>query len=253
MKCASLVSGSKANSFYVENDKDALLIDAGLSLPKVELTLQNLNINKNKLRGILLTHEHEDHIRHLKRIAHILKLPVYLTKESYEKSGISLDDFCFIKDGDDLEFGSIHVNAFKVLHDSVMCLGFTLTSNNKKIFYASDIGSFNDTILQKAENADFIGIEANYEPKMLARCHYPQYLKDRISSGAGHLSNNEAARFVRYASGVNTKQVMFLHISENSNCRSYIEKMIDSDLHHSIPEVRYCITHRNQHTKLIVV
>jgi len=253
MRCASLISGSKANTFYIENDQDALLIDAGLSLPKIESRLKNLNVNHEKLKGILLTHEHEDHIRYLKRVSSAFRLPVYLTKESYQKSGITLRDYHFIKDGDDLNFGSINVNAFKVLHDAVMCLGFVFTANSKKLFYASDIGSYDDIILEKAENAEFIGIEANYEPSMLARCHYPQYLKDRISGGSGHLSNIEAARFVRNSAGEKTKHIMFLHISENSNCRTYIEKMIDSDLHHSIPEVRYSITHRENNTPLIII
>lgn len=253
MRCASLISGSKANTFYLETNEHALLIDAGLSFPKLETTFAELKIDINKIRGILVTHEHEDHIKHLKRVASVLKLPVYITAESYKKAGLSLQDHHIIKAGDDLVFGDIHINAFRVLHDSEMCLGFLASNNNKKLFFASDIGSFDDKILEKAYNVDFIGIEANYEPSMLTRCTYPQYLKDRISSGAGHLSNSEAAIFVKETVGKNTKNTMFLHISENSNCTSYIEKMIDQDLYHKFPEIHYHITSRHGHGPLIEV
>ncbi|MGL4677501.1 MAG: MBL fold metallo-hydrolase [Brevinema sp.] len=253
MQCASLISGSKANSFYVETSDHALLIDAGLSLPKLELALAKLCLNPYKIVGILVTHEHEDHIRHLKRIAHSLKLPVYITKESLKKSGLALRDYHMIKAGDELCFGDIHVDTFRVLHDSEMCLGFVFHHQGKKIFFASDIGSFDHDILKKAENAELIGIEANYEPSMLAQCRYPQHLKDRISNGFGHLSNPEASRFIRESVGKDTKNVMFLHISENSNCTSYIEKMIDCDLHHMAPEVHFRITNRHTHGPLIKV
>ena len=253
MRCASLISGSKANAFYLETDEHALLIDAGLSFPKLEITFEQLKIDTNKIRGILVTHEHEDHVKHLKRVASMLNLPVYITAESLKKTGFSFREHHIIKAGDDLLFGDIHINAFQVLHDSVMCLGFLAKNENKKLFFASDIGSFDDKILEKAHNSDFIGIEANYEPSMLARCTYPQYLKDRISGGAGHLSNPEAAAFVREAVGKNTKNTMFLHISENSNCTSHIEKMIDQDLYHKFPELHYHITNRHGHGPLIKV
>ncbi|MGL4367515.1 MAG: MBL fold metallo-hydrolase [Brevinemataceae bacterium] len=253
MQCSSLISGSKANVFYLENQDDALLVDAGLSLPKLESTLSQLNINRQKIKGILLTHEHEDHIRHLKRVASAFHLPVYLTEASYKKSGISLRDFRIIKPEDEMIFGSIQVKSFQVLHDAELCLGFVFYAGGKTLFYASDIGSFDDKILAKAENADFIGIEANYEPSMLARCRYPQHLKDRISKGSGHLSNVQAAKFVRYAATKNTKNVMFLHISENSNCVSYVEKIIDQDLTHAVPRPAYIITNRHSFTPMISV
>ncbi|MGL5954986.1 MAG: MBL fold metallo-hydrolase, partial [Brevinema sp.] len=245
MHCASLISGSKANSFYVETEHHSLLIDAGLSLPKLESAFAKLRLDHRKICGILITHEHEDHIRHLKRIAHALKLPVYITEESLKKSGLSLQDYHIIKAGDEFCFGDIHVDTFQVLHDAEMCLGFVFHHQGKKLFFASDIGSFDQRILNKAENADFIGIEANYEPSMLAQCLYPQHLKERISSGSGHLSNPQASRFIKESMGTHTKNVMFLHISENSNCTSHIEKMIDRDLHHMAPEIHFRITNRH--------
>ncbi|MGL4394775.1 MAG: MBL fold metallo-hydrolase [Brevinema sp.] len=253
MRCASLISGSKANAFYIEQGDDALLIDAGLSLPKTEATLAQLELNSHKIRGILVTHEHDDHIRHLRRIAHHYHLPVYMTQESYNKSGLSLRDIHIIKAGDHLNFGALDVDTFEVLHDAEMCLGFVFHAGGKKVFYASDIGSYSDQILAKAENSDFIGIEANYELAMLRTSKYPQYLKDRITSGSGHLSNHEAARFVRDTAGENTKHVMFLHISENTNCVNHVERMIDQDLAHCIPDVSYKISNKHTFTPLITI
>ncbi len=253
MKCASLISGSKANCFYVESDNSAILVDVGLSLPKIQQSFINLNIDTNKLKGILVTHEHDDHIRHLRRVSSYLQLPVYITEESYKKSGLALRDMRVIKANDSLEFGDIEVDAFRVLHDAEMCLGFVFRNQGRKLFFASDIGSFDDEILRRAENADFIGIESNYDRTMLSKCAYPQYLKDRISSGSGHLSNDEASVFVRESFTSKTKNVMFLHISENSNCPTHIEKMIDRDLLHAAPEVQYRITSRHGHGPLIEV
>ncbi len=253
MRCASIISGSKANCFYVESEGEAILVDTGLSFPKVEQSFAELNIDPNKIKGILITHEHEDHVRHLKRIASSYRLPVYLTQETLNKTGLALKDCHIIKAGDDWNIGEINIHAFKVLHDSDMCLGFNFMAGGKKVFYASDIGSYDDEILKKAENAHFIGIEANYEPSMLRACGYPQHLKDRISGGAGHLSNPESLAFVKDIASKNTRNVMFLHISENSNCTSHIERMIDQDLHHYLPEVRYIITNRHTHGPLIEV
>lgn len=253
MKCASLISGSKANCFYIESRHEAFLIDAGLSFPKLEKTISELAINPDKLKGILVTHEHEDHVKHLKRVSSALKLPIYLTEETMKKTGISSQYTNIIKAGDQLSFDTIDVQTFQVLHDSEMCLGFVFTSENKKIFYVSDIGSFDDNILSYAENADFIGIEANYEPIMLEQCAYPKYLKDRISGGAGHLSNPEAVSFVKNTASTKTKNVMFLHISENSNCITHVEKMIDQDLYHHFPEIHYRISNRYGYSPLIEV
>ncbi|MGL4388230.1 MAG: MBL fold metallo-hydrolase [Brevinema sp.] len=253
MRCASLISGSKANSFYIEQGDNALLIDAGLSLPKVESTLATLELNPHKIKGILVTHEHDDHIRHLRRIAHYYHLPVYITEQSYLKSGLSLKDVHFIKPGDDLHFGDLDVQTFEVLHDAEMCLGFVFQGGQKKIFYASDIGSYDDQIIQTAYDSDFIGIEANYELSMLKTSKYPQYLKDRIASGSGHLSNHEAARFIRDAAGSKTKHVMFLHISENTNCVNHVGRMIDQDLLHYNPEISYKISNKHTNTPLITL
>ncbi len=235
MKCASLISGSKANCFYVESESSAILVDAGLSLPKLQQSFINLDIDINKLKGILVTHEHDDHVRHLRRISSYLQLPVYITEKSLKKSGLALREHHVIQPDQHLEFGDIEVEAFRVLHDAEMCLGFVFRNQGKKLFFASDIGSFDDGILRRAEYADFIGIESNYDRNMLRQCGYPQYLKDRISSGSGHLSNDEASIFVRESLTPQTKNVMFLHISENSNCPSHIEKMIDRHLLHASP------------------
>ncbi|MGL4562586.1 MAG: MBL fold metallo-hydrolase [Brevinema sp.] len=253
MRCASLISGSKANSFYIENSTEALLIDAGLSLPKTEMALAGLGLNADKISGILVTHEHDDHIRHLKRIAHHYQLPVYITEKSYHKSGLQLKNVHFIKPGDTLHFGSIDVESFEVMHDAEMCLGFVFQNDQKKIFYASDIGSYNDDIIQKAYNCQFIGIESNYELSMLKISKYPQYLKDRISGGSGHLANHEAACFVRDAVGSLTNHVMFLHISENTNCLNHVGRMIDQDLLHYNAEVVYNISNRHTCSPLINV
>lgn len=253
MRCASLISGSKANSFYIETENQALLIDAGLSLPKVEHTLQLLQANTQKLCAVLLTHEHEDHIRHLKRISGYYRLPVYLTIESKKKSGINLKDFHIIKPNDMINFGDFDVEAFEVKHDADMCLGFVIHKQGKRLFYASDIGSYDDKILNKAHNADFIGIESNYDPQMLAQCRYPKYLKDRISGGSGHLSNDQARKFIKEAAHTSTKHVMFLHLSENSNHITLVERIIDSDLHIRRPEIFHHIGLRNGHTKLITI
>lgn len=253
MRCASLITGSKANAFYVESAGQALLIDAGLSFPKMQSAMATLGIDSRKITGILLTHEHDDHIRHLRRIAHFFKVPVYLSKESYKNSGINLCDVRFVCAGDTIDFGKITVEAFKVEHDVELCLGFVLRSDGKKMFYASDIGSYDNLVLSKAENSHFIGIESNYDPYMLRNCAYPQHLKDRISGGSGHLSNQQASAFIRESVCADTRHIMYLHLSENSNNVSVVEKMIDADLHPFRPDITHTIGRRHTHTALITI
>lgn len=251
MRFTSFASSSKANCFYIENKDVSFLIDAGISRVKVQEHFHMLQINSKKLQGILLTHEHDDHVRHLRQIASFFDVPVYLTKESLEKSKIKLRNYHIISPDQDLFFGDLHVNTFQVKHDANMCLGFLFRSNNKVVFFASDIGSYDKQILEKAYNADFIGIESNYEPSLLATSKYPQRIKDRISSNFGHLSNHDAAYFVKQSAGLNTKNVMFLHVSENSNSIVHLERMIDQDLVHALPTISYRIADRHNAGALI--
>ena len=253
MRCASLITGSKANSFYVESNNGAILIDAGLSLPKTQSTCAMLGIDLAKIKAIFLTHEHDDHIRHLRRIASFLKVPVYLSEPSLRNSGLHLKDTHIIAPGDVVDLNGMTIEAFRVEHDVELCLGFVLQAENKKMFYASDIGSYDDTILRHAENSNFIGIESNYDPDMLERCFYPQHLKDRIKGGSGHLSNPQACSFVREAASDCTKHIMYLHLSENSNRVGVVERMIDADLHPFRPDIQHTIGLRHSNTSLVTL
>lgn len=253
MRCASLITGSKANAFYVEGENQSFLIDAGITPTKIQATLDLLGADSRKLAGIFLTHEHDDHVRYLRRAANQFKVPVFLSAPSYANTGFHFDDYRLIAPGDAIDFGDISIEAFRVEHDVDLCLGFIIRGEGKKMFFASDIGSYDDSILEKAEGSHFIGIEANYDPAMLQRCFYPQHLKDRISGGAGHLSNPEACRFIREAACSDTRHVMYLHLSENSNKVSVVEKMIDSELVPFRSDITHTIGRRHGNTSFITV
>ena len=237
MKISILGSGSGGNSTFVETDGTKFLIDAGFSGKKIETKLNEINENPNDLKGILITHEHGDHILGAGILSRKYNLPIYITKESYEvcekKLGkLSKENLKFIDNETFLLNKKVKISPFDVKHDAKRTIGFRIegTISKKILGISTDIGCIDNRIRTFFKNVNIMIIESNYDLRMLMECSYPWDLKDRVKSNNGHLSNNEAAKFICEIYHYNLKKVYLAHVSKDSNNFEVVENTIFNEL-----------------------
>lgn len=221
MKLAILGSGSRGNSIFVETDSEKILIDVGFSGKKVEEQLLKIGEKINEIKAILITHEHGDHILGAGIISRKYKIPIYITKESYEvgilKLGkINKEYIRFIEK--DFWIGDTGIYPFDVMHDAERTIGFRIEeSTGSKACIATDIGYVDNVVREAFKEVDVMVIESNYDYTKLMECSYPWELKSRVKSRTGHLSNIDAARFIVENYHSQLKKVYLVHMSKDSN------------------------------------
>ena len=210
------------NCLYVESENTKLLIDAGVSLKKIEAGLKTLNVSPSSLDGILVTHEHSDHIQSLGNLSKKFNLPVYANSETFDAmpkqtDKISTDNINKFKVAEKFQIKDIEVNPFSIPHDATNPCGFNISNNSDKISIATDIGHMTNEILKQLEDSKFILLESNYDTEVLKYSKYPYLLKQRIAGPNGHLSNEVASKVINYLLQGNLKTAMLGHLSKESN------------------------------------
>ena len=218
----SLFSGSSGNSLFIKSENTKLLVDVGVSSKKVENALLDLNIAPNEIDGILITHEHTDHIQGLGTFAKKFDIPVFANKKTFDAmpkqtDKISTENINKFKVEEHFCINDIEINPFSIPHDAANPCGFNISKGNKKMSIATDIGHITTGILKNLQESSFILLESNYEPEVLMYSHYPYILKSRIAGPTGHLSNEEAGKTISQLLNCNLKQVMLGHLSKESN------------------------------------
>ncbi len=182
----SLYSGSSGNSLLVETPNTKLLIDAGVSSKKIENALLDISVDPSSLDGILITHEHTDHVQGLGTFSKKFHLPVFVNQETLDampKQRDKLDSNCIktFKVADKFSIGDLDIKPFSIPHDAANPCGFNIWNNDKKLSIATDIGHMTNDILKSLEESLFIMLEANYDPEVLRCSSYPFVLKSRIA------------------------------------------------------------------------
>lgn len=182
----SLYSGSSGNSLLVETSNTKLLIDAGVSSKKIENALLDICVDPSSLDGILITHEHTDHVQGLGTFSKKFHLPVFVNQETLDampKQRDKLDRNCIktFKVADKFSIGDLDIKPFSIPHDAANPCGFNIWNNDKKLSIATDIGHMTNDILKSLEESLFVMLEANYDPEVLRCSSYPFGLKSRIA------------------------------------------------------------------------
>ena len=218
----SLYSGSSGNCLFVETNNTKILIDAGVSLKKIEKGLESFNVLPSDLDAVIVTHEHTDHIQSLGNLSKKFDIPVFATSKTYDampkqtekitdknKYNINIDE--------KFSIGDIEILPFKIPHDAADPCGFTLYANNKKISIATDVGHITNDILKHIDGSEFILLESNYDSNVLKYTKYPYKLKERIAGPSGHLSNKAAGQTINYLINSGLKKAVLGHLSKESN------------------------------------
>lgn len=220
LKLVSLSSGSKGNATLILSDSAAILLDAGIAFSRIENSLAEFGLTPETLDGIVLTHEHEDHIRALPRLEKYTKIyahPLTLSAIAAKQGGVSN-----VADVDHYEsgfcVGDIKVVPFRIPHDAAYPLAYSFECGHSRLSVATDIGVPTVGLLKNIKDSSVVLLEANHDVDMLMRGNYPPRLKARILSDSGHLSNDAAGRVAQLLAGNSEVRHLVLgHISENNN------------------------------------
>lgn len=213
-----LRSGSAGNAILVEAGRTRFLIDAGLPVETILKELDGSGIPP-RLDAILLTHEHDDHLRGASATARAGGAVVLANEATLRAAGPQLAgaDVEVFHTGRPFRVGPIEVTAFPLPHDAAEPVGFVVTADGVRVAVACDLGEVTDAVIERARGADLLLIEANYDLRLMAVSAYPWFLKNRIISPQGHLSNDGAARAVVAAAIGGPRTVHLVHLSETNN------------------------------------
>ena len=223
----SFASGSSGNCFLVKTENTSVLVDAGISGKQVENGLGALGLTTADLDAVLITHEHSDHIKGLKIVSSRSCAPVYASRGTFGGIEFSeeLSDKRVFCPGDCFSIGDIDLTPFPVSHDAAEPSGFTFEAGGKKISIVTDTGTVTEDCYCRVKDADILVLESNHDESVLRMGRYPWFLKQRILSDSGHLSNEAAANMVlrilqeEQASGRPQKNrlVLLAHLSKENN------------------------------------
>lgn len=221
-KVCPLFSSSKGNSIYVGDDNSGILVDAGRSAKQIELALSENNINIKNIKGIFITHEHSDHVQGVKIFASRYNIKVFSSEgtiKALEEKEVLNGKFPFeIVNEEGAEISGMYVKPFKTPHDCVDSVGYIInTADDKKAVIATDIGYVSDDIKNAIVGADVTVIESNHDIRMLQNGAYPYYLKKRILSDRGHLSNEACADILPFFVENGTTKFILAHLSQENN------------------------------------
>lgn len=224
MQFGTIASGSSGNCLYAGSDDSHILIDAGISGKRICYGLDSFGVDPKQINGVLVTHEHIDHIAGLGVIMRKYKCPVYGTEGTINeilksKSLGKLPDDCFvpIKPDEPFHIGSIEVEPFRISHDAKEPVSYVLRSGERQIGMVTDLGYYDDRIVGHLMNSDMLYIEANHDIRMLQVGPYPYYLKQRILGNRGHLCNEMAGRLIKELMNDHLKKVVLGHLSKENN------------------------------------
>lgn len=223
-KFFSLGSGSSGNCYYLGTSEYGILIDAGIGIRTIKKTLREYGIAMEKIIAVLVTHDHADHIKTIGCMGDKLNIPIYATEAVHD--GIRRNTYLnaslqttrrIIEKEKVFSIKDFEITAFEVPHDSLENVGYEIRLEEQKFVLITDIGRITDTIRQHASQATHLVIEANYDEEMLQNGKYPYYLKKRITSGMGHLSNRLSAEFIASIYNNNLQNIWLCHLSQDNN------------------------------------
>jgi phosphoribosyl 1,2-cyclic phosphodiesterase len=224
---ASLNSGSNGNCYYIGNERDAVLVDAGISCRETERRMHRLGLSMQKVRAIFVSHEHSDHINGITVLSKKYNLPVYITPGTLNNCSLVLDaqrTFSFIA-YQAIQIGELLISAFPKFHDAAHPHSFIIECGGVKVGVLTDIGAACENVIKHFSQCHAAFLEANYDEELLEKGRYPYHLKRRIRSGHGHLSNSQALEvFINHRSA-HLSHLLLSHLSRDNNRPELVQEL----------------------------
>jgi phosphoribosyl 1,2-cyclic phosphodiesterase len=227
----SLSSGSSGNCYYLGNDFHGILIDAGISAGAIRKFLRNMDISMQTIMGVLISHNHSDHIRGLEMLTKKHNIPVFTTHKIWKsilspQKNISPDCIREIPLQQKFHLAGFDIEAFPVYHDAPETIGFHIVSGERKVTIATDLGHICETSAPYIKAANLLVIESNYDEQTLVNGRYPHFLKKRIQSDHGHLGNHQTSTFLADMISDNLLYICLAHLSKNNNSPEMVLKTL---------------------------
>jgi phosphoribosyl 1,2-cyclic phosphodiesterase len=220
LSIASINSGSNGNCYYIGNNEEAVLVDVGISCREVEKRMKRLELSMDRVKAIFISHEHSDHIKGVEVLSRKYQLPVYITTPTLLYSGLKIDPQLTrsFKAYEPVSVQALSVIAFPKFHDASDPHSFIIESKGIKIGVLTDIGSNCAHVIRNFKQCHAAFLETNYDERMLDEGGYPYYLKKRIRSDKGHLSNDQALELFLKHKPKFMSHVLLSHLSKSNNC-----------------------------------
>lgn len=237
MRLCSIASGSSGNCIYVGSDTTHLLVDSGISGKRVEKGLNEIELSTKEIDGILITHEHSDHISGLGVLSRKYGIPIYGTPRTLceiqnTKALGEIEESLYREVKADTKFTikDITVHPMKISHDAKEPVAYRFLHNKKKIAVITDLGVYDDYIVENLKGLDAILMEANHDINMLQVGPYPYYLKQRILGNRGHLSNELAGRLLCRILHDDMQKIILGHLSKENNMAELAYETVRSEV-----------------------
>lgn len=224
MRLCSIASGSSGNCIYVGSENTHIMIDVGVSAKRIEAGLKDIGVATDSIAGILITHEHSDHIQGLGVMARRYKTPIFGTVETLnailKQSSVGRIDEAllnYIVPDQPFQLGEILVEPYSISHDASNPVCYTFQKDGKKVGMATDLGNYTNYTIDKLKDSELLYMEANHDVNMLMVGGYPYYLKQRILGDRGHLSNDTSAKLICELLNDKLKHIILGHLSKENN------------------------------------
>jgi len=224
MRFCSIASGSSGNCIYVGSEATHLLVDVGISCKRTEKGLKELGLTGRDVDGILITHEHADHIQGLGVIARKYEIPIYATagtigavKACEGLGNVAPELFHEVKEDARFILKDLTINPMRISHDAAQPVAYRISYGKKKVAVCTDLGVYNDYTVECLKGVNALLLEANHDVNMLQAGPYPYYLKQRILGDRGHLSNENTGRLLCRILHDGLKAVLLGHLSKENN------------------------------------
>ncbi|SFH14082.1 MBL fold metallo-hydrolase [Pontibacter chinhatensis] len=227
LQITSLNSGSNGNCYYIGNDREAVLVDAGISCRETERRMKRLGLHMSKVKAIFVSHEHSDHIKGIPVLARKYGLPVYITPGTLyncrlDFTGVQVLHF---EAFEVIKVGQLEVKAFPKFHDARDPHSFIVSQQSINVGVFTDIGAPCDHVIEHFQQCHAAFLEANYDEGLLEKGHYPYYLKNRIRGGRGHLSNRQALSLFTAYKPEFMSHVLLSHLSKDNNNPQLVKEL----------------------------
>lgn len=223
----SIASGSNGNCYYIGNNTEAILVDAGISCREIEKRMKRLGLSMQKVKAVFVSHEHGDHIKGISVLTKKYQMPVYITMATVNFGRLHIDKQHLIpfKPYAPVAIGGLNVTAFPKLHDAADPYSFTVECKKIKVGVFTDIGTPCENLIRYFKECHAAFLESNYDTQMLEEGNYPYHLKNRIRGGKGHLSNTQALELFKAHKSSFMSHLFLSHLSKNNNCPNLVKEL----------------------------
>lgn len=222
---ASLGSGSEGNSFLIKTDKTIFMVDCGFNYKETENRLSELGLTFSDINHILITHEHEDHMRAIKMIIKKEKIQISCSYGTAKKIGI-VDEVNIINPGDIVVDNDLQIEVVPVPHDAREPCHYVFKKDTLKIGIITDFGSLTPKIIESYSNLNYLVVEANHDANLLMKSSYPTSLKNRIFGKLGHANNDLTFDLISQIKKDKLKKIIFCHLSKQNNQKEIIKHTV---------------------------